>query len=366
MTTPRCLIIGGGLMGASLGLALRGQEWPVWLRDTDQRAEALAVDLGAGEPGLPPEAPGIVFLAVPPDQVALVAIETHRLYPKSTISDLGSVKANLQLEIESQLSLNEVFVGGHPLAGRERTGPAAARADLFEGRPWVLTPGAAVAASRVAAVVAAVTACGAVPVVMEPRAHDEAVALVSHAPQVASSALAARLAGAPTEALALSGQGLRDTVRIAASDPQLWVEILQANAGPVAEVLRGLVADLQHAVDALDAVSESADRQDDESINASREVLRDLIDRGNVGSARIPGKHGSPPAAYSQVRVVIADEPGGLAALFLAAGEAGVNIEDVRLEHSPGQPVGLVELSVQPQSAKTLGERLRAAGWSVH
>jgi len=211
-----------------------------------------------------------------------------------------------------------------------------------------------------------VVACGAVPVVMSAAEHDEAVALVSHAPQVVASVLAAQLRHGASRSLELSGQGIRDTVRIAASDPQLWAEILRENAAATATVLRGVIGDLEGVVEALETIAESVHRDNDESTISASRTLVDLLRRGNEGYARIPGKHGSPPATYAHVPVVIPDEPGALAALFLAAGRAGVNVEDVHIEHSAGQPVGLVELAVAPTAAAGLAEQLRAGGWSVH
>src|SRR5690349_20530264 len=119
------------------------------------------------------------------------------------------------------------------MAGRERSGPAAARSDLFEGRPWVVTPSPGSEGGRIRAVVSVAQACGATPVVMDPAAHDRAVAVVSHLPQLAASLVAARLLDCEHEALALAGQGVRDVTRLAASDPELWVQILASNAEPV-------------------------------------------------------------------------------------------------------------------------------------
>ena len=153
------------------------------------------------------------------------------------------------------------YVGGHPMAGRERSGPMAARGDLFVGRPWVLTPVPGTSLAAKALVREAATRLGAVVVELDPASHDEAVALVSHLPQVAASLVAARLVGAPGQAVALAGQGLRDVTRIAASDPVLWAQILAGNAVPLARQLRALRDDLDRAVDALEALA--ADGADD-------------------------------------------------------------------------------------------------------
>jgi prephenate dehydrogenase len=239
------------------------------------------------------------------------------------------------------------YVPGHPLAGRERHGPAAARADLFLGRTWALCPLPETSPAALEAVTALVVACGADPVRADPGTHDRWVALVSHAPHLVAAAMAARLAPAsvPPDALRLAGQGLRDVTRIAAGDSALWTQILAANAAPVAEVVAAVAADLA-------AAAADAD-------------VPDLLERGRAGAARIPGKHGGQPRNFSVVQVVIADQPGELARLFNAAGAAGVNIEDVRIEHSPGLPVGVAELSVRPGQAEALLEAMRAGGWST-
>jgi len=264
------------------------------------------------------------------------------------------------------------------MAGRERSGPAAAQADLFDGRPWVLTPGARTRRDAVAVVRRMVEACGGLPVVLPAAAHDSAVALVSHLPQLVASGLAARLVDADDQAMSLAGQGIRDVTRIADSDPALWGEILASNAGPVLGVLDCLLADL-HAVrselasalaagqaasgDADGSTAEVPQRHVDmQTLSATVE----LIERGRAGRARLPGKHGSARVDFSTVQVVVPDRPGELARLLVASGEAGVNVEDVSIEHSPGHPVGLVELSVRPDLVQTLATALQAGGWAVH
>jgi prephenate dehydrogenase len=171
--------------------------------------------------------------------------------------------------------------------------------------------------------------------------------------------MAARLGApqAPPGALALAGQGLRDVTRIAAGDSALWTQILTANAGPVAEVVAAVAADLAAAARVLADAPAAAE--------AGRAGLTALLDAGIDGAGRIPGKHGGQPRHFTVVQVVIADRPGELARLFEAAGQAGVNIEDIRLEHSPGLPVGVAELSVRPDQAGTLLDVMEAGGWPV-
>ena len=346
-------VIGTGLIGTSIALALREQGSTVWLTDVDPAAARLAADLGAGE--LLPRETGnpadIAVIAVPPSAVAatLAAAQARRL--AACYTDVASVK---QLPVTQARALGcdmTSYVPGHPLAGREKHGPAAARADLFLGRTWALCPAAETSAQAVATATTLVRTCGAVPVRADAAAHDRWVALISHAPHLVAAAMAARLETAPPEALDLAGQGLRDVTRIAAGDTGLWTQILAANAGPVAEVLSAVAADLAEAARML--------------TDGDPKSVATLLEIGRAGVARIPGKHGGEPREFTAVQVVIRDQPGELTRLFDAAGQAGVNIEDVRIEHSPGLPVGVAELSVRPAEAGPLLDALEAGGWPV-
>jgi prephenate dehydrogenase len=238
------------------------------------------------------------------------------------------------------------------MAGRETSGAAGARHDLFDDRVWVVTPLPASDPALVQVVRDLAITCGAVPVTMDPTEHDRAVALTSHAPQVLSSLLAARLLEADAEAVAVSGQGLRDMTRIAGSDPALWSAILAANADSVAAVLEAVARD-------LDAVI--ADLRD----GGDSPQIAEALGRGVQGRQRIPGKHGAAATAFDEVNVIIRDEPGELGRLFVAAGDLGVNLEDVRIDHVLGKPSGLIELSVRPESSVRLVDGLRSLGFDV-
>jgi prephenate dehydrogenase len=192
---------------------------------------------------------------------------------------------------------------------------------------------------------------------MSAAEHDRCVALVSHVPHLVAAAVAARCADADERALSLAGPGLRDVTRIAASDAELWTGILSANAGPVRELLLAVAEQIDAAAEVLANIS--AGHQD------SAKLLTALLENGRDGVARIPGKQGGPAPDYAIVQVVIGDRPGELARLFAAAGTAGINIEDVRIEHSPGLPVGVAELSVRPEVARQLSAALADAGWPV-
>lgn len=373
-------VVGTGLLGTSAALALRARGVETTLADPSPTAAALARDLGAGRLRQDDDAPpALVVVASPPDVTAAVVAEQLACWPHAVVTDVASVKLTVLHELRRLLAAGvhgldgaageralTRYVGSHPLAGRERSGAVAARGTLFAGRPWVLCPTASSSAVAVATVRDLADDLGGVPVVMEAGAHDEAVALVSHVPQVAASLVAARLREAPEPAVDLAGQGLRDVTRIAESDPALWVQILGANAGPVAAVLRDLRADLDAvlaALEQLDTVQDAADAAAN-SPGALAAVAR-LIADGGAGRARVPGKHGAPPTSYAVVTVLVPDAPGELARLLHDVGAAGVNLEDLRLEHSPGQPVGLAEVSVLPAARTVLETALRDLGWAL-
>jgi prephenate dehydrogenase len=356
MTPRRALIIGSGLVGTSAGLALSAAGWQIGLSDIDAEALELAVRRGAGArwDDAQPD-PDIVVVAVPPRHVVDVAGQALQRWPRATVTDVASVKAPIVTSIDDMFGSTAArFVGGHPMAGREVSGPRGAMPELFRDRPWVLTPRPATDPERVDDVIALISAVGAIPIELSAEEHDRAVALTSHAPQVLASLLAARLNQADAEQVLVSGQGLRDTIRIAASDPDLWSEILTANAAPVIAELRCLAGDLQHLIEDLQAGGERG-----------RGAVFAAVAAGRKGAARLPGKHGSSATRYRTVRVAVPDEPGALASLFAVAGEASVNLEDVRIEHALGRPTGLVELSVAPEHADELCNALQAAGWSL-
>ena len=348
-TIASVVIVGTGLIGTSIALALRGRSVRVYLADRDPAAVRLARELGAGEEWTGEQAADIAVIAVPPQYVAQQLLELQKREAARVYTDVASVKA-LPIAEAEQLGCDlSSYVAGHPLAGRERSGPVAARADLFLGRPWAYCPTPEASPDAVRAVRELIELCGGKPVEVEAAEHDRAVALVSHAPHVTAAAVAARLAEASETALGLCGQGVRDVTRIAAGDPALWTGILSGNALPVAEVLERIAADLMTAARALRGLP----------AGGSAAAVTDLLQRGVRGTGRIPGKHGGPARTYAVLQVVIGDRPGEL------AGETGVNIEDIRLEHAPGLPLGAAELYVQPEAAAVLTEALRARGWQV-
>ncbi|WP_320779084.1 prephenate dehydrogenase [Streptomyces sp. CRN 30] len=355
------LVIGTGLIGTSAALALAQRGVTVHLADRDPEQARTATALGAGTDEAPDGPVDLAIVAAPPAHVATTLADAMRRGLARGYLDVASVKGGPRRELE-RLGLDLTgYIGTHPMAGREKSGPLAATGDLFEGRPWVLTPTRDTDTEVLNLALELVSHCRAVPVVMEADAHDRAVALVSHMPHLVSSMVAARLEHAEEAAVRLCGGGIRDVTRIAGSDPRMWIDILSANPGPVADLLTDVAADLEETVRALRALQSSDEDERRGGATGIEKVLR----RGNAGQVRVPGKHGSAPRAYEVVAVLIDDQPGQLARIFADAGRGGVNVEDVRIEHATGRQAGLVQLLVEPKAAPVLTAALRERGWAI-
>jgi prephenate dehydrogenase len=270
--------------------------------------------------------------------------------PETVVTDVGSVKEAPLRAVQDHPNAAR-YVGSHPMAGTERSGPLTASAGLFDGRPWAITPSSASTASATQLVEALVLLCHGVVVRLTPQEHDRAVARTSHVPHLMSALVAGTLAGAAPDHLALSGQGVRDVTRVAGGDARLYSQIIGGNAAAVA----ALLTEVRHRLDlAIEAVTDG-----------DREGLASLLLQGNVGTQAIPGKHGGPLRPMTAVRVAVPDHPGELARLFADAGDSGVNIEDVRIDHDPGRAYGLVELDVETARVAELVGVLVARGWAT-
>ena len=348
------LVVGTGLIGASIGLALRARGLAVYLRDVDADSLATAVERGAGLPDGDRSAVDLAVVAVPPHVAPAVVTALLDEVGVGAVTDVTSVKTPLAAAVAGRPGADR-YVGGHPMAGREVSGPAGAHHDLFRGRPWVICPPPTNGGTPVELVTQLALLVGAMPVRMSPAEHDAAVAVVSHAPHLVSALVAGRLRDAAGHEVRLAGGGVRDITRVAASDPGMWRQILAANAAAVRDVLAAVRTDLDAAIAALDAPGEP-----------DMDGVERLLHAGVAGRGRLPGKHGSDQAEYASVPVELADRPGQLAELFSDVGDVGVNVEDVRIEHVPGEPVGLVELSVRPEAQASLTDGLRMRGWTVH
>jgi len=338
------LVIGCGLIGTSVALALRDRDVEVHLRDARPANVELAVSVGAGTAD-PVDAPALVVVAVPPSAVVETVRAALTEFPGAVVTDVASVKGAICAEVTDPR-----FVGSHPMAGKERSGPMAASGLLFEGRAWAVVPSEDTDPAAIEVVERMAASFGAVTRRMDAASHDRAVALVSHVPHLVSALTAGLLTEAPGDDLLLAGQGLRDVIRIAGSDRGLWVDIIGSNARQVGDILD----DLAVRLDELRAAVRSADGS-----------VASHLDRGRAGVQRVPGKHGAHPTAVEGVFVSIDDTPGELSRLFADIGDAGVNIEDMRIDHELGRMVGIVEVVVRAGVADDLHTALIERGWAA-
>ena len=302
MTEPpftRILIVGLGLMGGSAALAIRAR-WPgvtiVGVDRADVIAEAQAagaIDRGAADiaaalrdgvlkdrgsqdsgsrDGAHRDSLTLVLLAAPVLQNIACLNEIAAAAQPLLVSDLSSTKQAI-VQAARALPDHITFLGGHPMAGAARGGFAHARADLFRGRPWILTPDHSAPAGRSVSLPGGgplpgaalsrlqgfVQELGAEPVVMDAAEHDRVMAYVSHLPQIVASGLMRTIGPrVGADGLAVSGQGLADSTRLASSPAGVWTEICQTNAAPLGAALDALIADLQQVRQQLTAPDKMA------------------------------------------------------------------------------------------------------------
>ncbi|MET7716978.1 prephenate dehydrogenase [Streptomyces sp. NPDC005407] len=354
-------VIGTGAIGTSVALTLTRRGITVHLEDVSATAARTAEAMGAGSVRAPDGRVDLALIAVPPAHTGAVLADAQRRGLARAYTDVASVKARPYAEIDSAGADPSTFIGGHPLAATERSGPLAGRAGLFAARPWILTPSARTDQSVLNRALELVFLCSGVPVIMDAAVHDRTIALTSHAPHLISTLMAAQLAQATEADIRVSGQGLRNVTSIAGGDPVLWRDIHEANADALADVLDAFATDLGLAVDALRALGGS-----DPVLRKRAEAGLDaLLEHGSRGRARVAGTSGAPSAEVARLSVTVSEQPGTLTRLFTAVDELGGRIEDVRLEQAQEPPYGKVSLFVRRTSASELSRLLTADGWAV-
>lgn len=334
MSRPRAIILGTGLLGSSVGLALRRREWAVSGWDPDPQVLERAAQRGAVEEAMSqpdPEDASLVVLAAPPDAVA----ETlGNLDTDSLVTDVSSVKSPI---VAAAAHLAH-FVGGHPMAGGETSGPEMASSSLFHGATWVLTTDG-VDVADLARMHEIVSSVGANPIEMSAEEHDRAVARVSHLPHVLAAVLMNLIQDDPAT-LALAGGGFRDLTRIAAGESGWWSEVLAANADQVSS-----------SIDSLDTALESWK-------TASKTDLAALLESARKARLGL-GEHNL------QVRVVLVDEPGEIARVGHALEQSRVDVRDFQLRHGEHGGGGVLTISVRRDGVDALTVALVDEGFEV-
>lgn len=353
-------IIGTGLIGASVGMSALRSNAATTVVGYDFEPERMKEGLRMGaltgvanSPSRAVEGASLVVIAVPvlsiPESFSAIA---GSLEPGTLVTDVGSAKSLVVETIGPMVPDQSVFIGGHPLAGSEQEGTKWASAEMFRGATWILTPTPEVDAAAYGRLVRFVGALGAKALSLDPASHDALVALTSHVPQVIASALmehAARTAAEDLRLPLLGAGGFGDMTRIAASDTAMWMDILASNHKAVIETLQGVISSLDQVL--RDLKERDWDR------------LSGRFERARRARMDLPMKAGVTHRT-ADVLVRVDDSPGELAGLTTALGEAGVNIEDLRIVHSPEGGRGGVHVSVAIESVGRAIEALTERGFA--
>ncbi len=354
----RVALIGTGLIGGSVGLALARSGTEVRGFDADAARALRAKELGVVSEvasGIADAVDGAdaVIVAVPVGHVAEVVVAALDA-GAPLVTDVGSVKAPIVHAVErARPELASRFVGGHPMAGSEQEGLDGADPELFQGATWVLTPTPRTDPEVFTALRGLVVGLGAEVVAVAPEHHDALVAVVSHVPQLAASTLmdvASTQGDEHTTLLRLAAGGFRDMTRIAASHPGIWPDICVANRDAIVAALDDYVAALEHVRALVDA--------------ADRDGLLDVLQRARRARHNLPvGAEVSGPLV--ELRVPVPDRPGVLAEVTTLATRLGLNISDLEIAHSMEGQAGVLVLVVAESGAGELERGLAALGYHV-
>lgn len=338
----RALVIGVGLIGGSIGLALRRAGWTVLGRDMSTHTLERALDVGAIDAPAPPgrlDDIDVTFIATPVGAIGEAITEALR-DTTGIVTDAGSVKSALLPLLDEPR-----VVGGHPMAGSELEGVDGARADLFEGRTWVLTPVEATTDDALATVSSIVSGFGADVVSLAPDRHDSIVAVVSHVPHLTAASLMGLADERSAEhrgLLRLAAGGFRDMTRIASGHPGIWPDICAGNRDAI-------VAELDRLVATLSAVREIV-------ADGDRDALLGVLERARSARTALPARFAR-AEDLAELRVPVPDRKGALAGITMLATELDVSIADIEIAHSVEGDEGVVILLVEAEN----GERLRDA-----
>jgi prephenate dehydrogenase len=353
-SAERVAVVGTGLIGTSIAMAAARAGDQVRGFDVDDAALAAAGERAGLAPASTLEecvrGATLVFVCTPIPAAADLVVEALRLAPDAVVSDVASVKSHVMIEVDARAAVEDGrrYVGGHPMGGSERSGPEHASPSVLDGIVWVLAPGGRTDDASTERVEAWVSRIGARPVRMDAERHDRLVAVVSHLPQVASTALmglaASEEAGEP-EILLLAAGGFRDLTRLAASNPRLWGDILLANAGAIGRAI-DLYVDRLRSLRDLVAANDAAGVQ--AAFADAKAARLSLAAKPQV------------KAGVAVLQVPVPDRPGVLAELTSTMGEADVNIEDLQIVHSPEGGRGTVHLTVAADRAEAAERALRA------
>lgn len=338
-------VLGLGLIGGSVALALRERGWRVCGTDADADRVRTAVERGVVDCGELDTDAEITFVAVPP-KAMIDEVRRALATTSGVVTDVGSVKSAVCAAIDDPR-----FVGGHPMAGSELEGLDGADPQLFAGAVWVLAPTNATDDTAFSTVAEVVSELGAEVVGLDPRRHDDLVAVVSHVPHLTAATLM-RLAGRRAEEhaalLRLAAGGFRDMTRIASGHPAIWLDICDENRSSIVDVLTALIDGLAD----MRSIVESGDR----------EGLLTRLRTAREARANLPARI-KQPADLAELRIPIPDRPGSAAEVFTLAAELGVNIPNFEVVHSVEGDRGIAVVLVEASMADVFRGGLIARGF---
>ena len=358
MPERRLAIVGTGLIGASVGLAAkRAGGWTTVGFDADGEAVTVARERGAvdGTAASLEEAVADAELAVVATPVATLPAQVEATLGASgdgcTVTDVGSTKRGVAAAAGGRAR----FIGGHPVCGSEARGPMHASAEIFAGATWFLTPTAETDPERYRLLHGFVASLGAVPVAVDPHAHDRLVALTSHVPHALANVLlnqagAARVEG--HEPLAAAGGSLRDMTRVAGANPRIWVDIFLENADALAAALAEHRRRIEQVEEAL--------------ARADAGFLARWIGEAASNRRRLLAEAYADPGELHRLSVHVPDRAGVLAGITQALGAERINIEDFELQHlSPERGGVLTVLVTGEEQATRAAALLESQGYGV-
>ncbi len=355
MTTSaeRIAVVGTGLIGTSIAMAAARAGDAVRGFDTDPDVLRHAAERSGSSAAASLEdavrGSTLVFVCTPIPSVPELVAEVLRLAPEAIVTDVASVKSHVMVEVERRSHASDLrrYVGGHPMGGSERSGPDHASPSVLDGIVWVLAEGSGADEEVIARLEAWIVRIGARPVRMDADRHDRLVAVVSHLPQLASTALmglaATEEAGEP-EILLLAAGGFRDLTRLAASNPRLWGDILLANRDAIVRAIDLYVARLGQPRDLVDSESRE---EVEAAFAAAKQARLSLAAKPQV------------KAGVAVLQVPVPDRPGVLAEVTSVMSEAEVNIEDLQIVHSHEGGRGTLHLTVAAGAAEQAERALR-------
>jgi len=344
-SVPRANVLGLGLIGGSIALALKGLGYEVGGSDAKEETvrDAVARNI-ITQSGLYEDA-HITFVATPVGTVAAqvnFALATTR----GVVTDVGSVKAHVARDVS-----DERFIPGHPMAGSELDGLDGADASMFDGATWVLTPNAQSSDETFSIVAGLVSRFGAEVVALDPERHDDVVAVVSHVPHLTAATLMGLADDRSEEHLALlrlAAGGFRDMTRIASGRPGIWLDICEQNQDAI---VRGLDALIEGLTDMRNVVTKG-----------DRDGLFARLEKARRARMNLPSGAG-PVESLVEVRIPIPDRPGSAADVFTLSGELSVNIYDFEIVHSVEGDRGVMVIVIREEHADTFRGGLLARGF---